>query len=650
MVNNSKLAQAIFFVTVIALSAVAFGTFDEVEARHTESPSVADPGYSQALDDGTNLLSYRDSSNTSPQDPDSIIPVIDISQINGGFVTVTISEDDSNLDDLGIDVIFASMTSTTSGDDEQEFTLTESSVNSADFVGQVLVSRGNEPGKLRIAPGDELTVLYEPQHEAVGRLSATLLGATGDRDAQLQDYTIDDPDGLNTRAGEACPYDLVVHPVEILIPITGFAEVPDSITVTISYANAINVGPSETYQVGDLELVHRFGTDIGVSVFVEISPIIVDTTAKTITGTLAKGTLGFPVLTGQWALGVDVDCTIGGGGGGLVRPGLVVNALAGVGSLTSAASGGGSPGPTLTLGAVALSDNAVETISMPQEIRDIVIDHDPYVPLEPITDTYEDFDLPLSINGQGFALGDYENTLVTQTIETGEPTEFVLVYYTTSELAHSSLNFNLGPTRSISGSNVQVLLWADKSPEIIDPLGVISSFTGSINNEDDDLKKTASFSITFDDSIRELDESFGKDVVIRTWTTTLSSGDTIFYDAIDFAQPEIVVIADEDLPEPEIQTLKSQHVPIWIKNNANWWSLELIEDSDFVAGLEYLIQNEIVIIPDSEVITNEITTQEIPSWIKNTAGWWSEDLITEKEFIDGLQWLITNGIVKVVET
>jgi len=212
------------------------------------------------------------------------------------------------------------------------------------------------------------------------------------------------------------------------------------------------------------------------------------------------------------------------------------------------------------------------------------------------------------------------------------------------------LNFNLGPTRSIAGSNVQVLLWADKPPEIIDPYGVIASFTGSINNEDDDLKKTATFSITFDDSIRELDESFGKDVVIRTWTTALNSGDTIFYDAIDFAQPEIVVIADEDLPEPEIQTLKSQHVPIWIKNNANWWSLELIEDSDFVAGLEYLIQNEIVIIPDSAVTTNEITTQEIPSWIKNTAGWWSEDLITEKEFIDGLQWLITNGIVKVVET
>jgi len=439
---------------------------------------------------------------------------------------------------------------------------------------------------------------------------------------------------------------LVVHPVEILIPITGAADVPDSITVTISYANAINLGPSETYQVGDLTLVHIGCTDIGISIFGEISPIIVDTTAKTITGTLAKGTLGFPVLTGQWALGVDVSCSAGGGGGGLVRPGLVVNALAGIGSLLSPGGGGsGPPGPTVTLGALADYDSAVEIISMPQEIRDIVINHDPYTPLEPISDIYEDFDLPLSINGDGFALGGYENTLQTQTIQPGEPTEFVIVYYTNSEIAHTSLYFNLGPTRTIAGSDTQVLLYKDKPAEVIDPNGNIASATGSINNEGE-LKRVATFSITFSESA----ELPNPDMVIRSWTDNLSSGDTIVYDAIEIAQPEIVVIADEDLPEPEIQTLKSQYVPIWIKNNANWWSLELIEDSDFVAGLEYLIQNEIITIQDNQLIASSYSSNEIPEWIKNNAGWWSEDLITEKEFIDGLQWLISNGIIQVTET
>jgi len=54
------------------------------------------------------------------------------------------------------------------------------------------------------------------------------------------------------------------------------------------------------------------------------------------------------------------------------------------------------------------------------------------------------------------------------------------------------------------------------------------------------------------------------------------------------------------------------------------------------------------IVYDGGEVTS--TTNEIPSWIKNNAGWWSENLITEKEFIDGLQWLINNGIIQVIET
>jgi len=244
MVNNSKLAQAIFFVAVLALSAVALGAFDEVEARHTESPIDPDPGFSQALVNGTNQLSYRDSSNTSPQNPGSIVPVIDTS--TSGSITVTITEVDSNLQATGIDNIFANITSTAQPAG-LVFQLDEDAVNSSVFEGVVQTSSGFEPGKLRVFSTDDIQVFYEPQHDGVGRLSATLINATDGRVAQLQDFTIDDPDGFNTRVIQACPYDLVVHPVEILIPITTIAEAADAINVTISYANAVDVGPSEKY-------------------------------------------------------------------------------------------------------------------------------------------------------------------------------------------------------------------------------------------------------------------------------------------------------------------------------------------------------------------------------------------------------------------
>ena len=39
--------------------------------------------------------------------------------------------------------------------------------------------------------------------------------------------------------------------------------------------------------------------------------------------------------------------------------------------------------------------------------------------------------------------------------------------------------------------------------------------------------------------------------------------------------------------------------------------------------------------------------QSIPSWIKNNAGWWANGQISDDEFVKGIQWLISNGIIKI---
>jgi len=56
-------------------------------------------------------------------------------------------------------------------------------------------------------------------------------------------------------------------------------------------------------------------------------------------------------------------------------------------------------------------------------------------------------------------------------------------------------------------------------------------------------------------------------------------------------------------------------------------------------------------ILNSWAIHEEYTpTQEappIPSWIKNNAGWWADGQIDDNSFVSGLQWLISNGIMKV---
>ncbi|HXV66317.1 MAG TPA: hypothetical protein VD731_03675 [Nitrosopumilaceae archaeon] len=38
---------------------------------------------------------------------------------------------------------------------------------------------------------------------------------------------------------------------------------------------------------------------------------------------------------------------------------------------------------------------------------------------------------------------------------------------------------------------------------------------------------------------------------------------------------------------------------------------------------------------------------EIPPWIKNNAGWWADDLIGDSDFVSGIQFLISEGIMSV---
>jgi len=86
-------------------------------------------------------------------------------------------------------------------------------------------------------------------------------------------------------------------------------------------------------------------------------------------------------------------------------------------------------------------------------------------------------------------------------------------------------------------------------------------------------------------------------------------------------------------------------IPSWVRNNAGWWATGQIQDSDFISGIEFLITEDIIVIPMTQ--SGQGTSQEIPSWIKNNAGWWADGLIEDVDFVSGIQYLISNGIMKV---
>ncbi len=89
-------------------------------------------------------------------------------------------------------------------------------------------------------------------------------------------------------------------------------------------------------------------------------------------------------------------------------------------------------------------------------------------------------------------------------------------------------------------------------------------------------------------------------------------------------------------------------IPSWIKNTAKWWSEGQVGDGDFTKGIEYLIQNDIMAIPPAN--STAIKENKIPSWVKNNAGWWADGKISDDEFVKGIQYLIQEGIINVKST
>ncbi len=114
--------------------------------------------------------------------------------------------------------------------------------------------------------------------------------------------------------------------------------------------------------------------------------------------------------------------------------------------------------------------------------------------------------------------------------------------------------------------------------------------------------------------------------------------------------PEIILDTEDagSLSEPnipnQIETKSDEKIPQWVKNNAGWWADKYIDDSTFIEGIEFLISNGIIDVPKH---TSSQSGHQIPDWIKNNARWWSEGNISDTAFIEGIEFLVKIGIIKV---
>jgi hypothetical protein len=222
----------------------------------------------------------------------------------------------------------------------------------------------------------------------------------------------------------------------------------------------------------------------------------------------------------------------------------------------------------------------------------------------------------------------------------------VISIFAVSTVGQSVLGYG-GPPENNSANNYTVKINTNQESYV---LGESVIFTGSVNKYDEDrslritvfdssknliiTKKTpvdtyGTFSYTV-----ELNEKFsdGKYIVKSQYGTSKSTVKTSSF--------MIIIGSDSTM------ALNTSEIPVWIKNNAGWWADGSIDDSSFIQGIQFLVQEGFMKIP----VTSQgdgSGSNEIPVWIKNNAGWWADGSIDDSSFIQGIQFLVQEGFMKI---
>ena len=86
-------------------------------------------------------------------------------------------------------------------------------------------------------------------------------------------------------------------------------------------------------------------------------------------------------------------------------------------------------------------------------------------------------------------------------------------------------------------------------------------------------------------------------------------------------------------------------IPIWIKQSGYWWSTNQIDDSEFLEGIKFLVEKQIISIPLLEMYPE--SEWKIPTWTKTTVGWWYDEKISDDEFLTIIKNLVKREIIIV---
>ena len=218
--------------------------------------------------------------------------------------------------------------------------------------------------------------------------------------------------------------------------------------------------------------------------------------------------------------------------------------------------------------------------------------------------------------------------------------------FAVSAMGQSAFGYG-GPPANNSANNYAVEIMSDQESYT---LGESVMFTGSVNKIDDDR----SLRISVFDSSNNLIitkktpvDTYGKFSYTVVLNEKFSDGKYIVKSQYGNSKSTVntssfMITAGNN----STVTSNVSEIPVWIKNNAGWWADGSIDDASFVQGIQFLVKEGFMKIPVTQQGSGN-GNNEIPVWIKNNAGWWADGSIDDASFVQGIQFLVKEGFMKI---
>jgi hypothetical protein len=501
----------------------------------------------------------------------------------GAIAGITVYDSSANLDDMLAETVNVHVT-TTQDPIGLDLTLTETDVNTGIF----------DNAKLAFMIGNDI---YSIDSKVTVSLENSIYDMTGASD------TITVPVTSTTTPGG----------IDLLLEESGSATGIFSGTLTLSSSATDAQTGKIKVSAGDFVAVIDPSNSWGSTGMISPNP-------NTSNGIIEVVSTGDPLLTVTYGSVSDtaqvLDLGAGGGGAGGVSRGGFVQALGALAVFGGASVGSSGP-PSFDSSFTVLQD-------------DEVLSHGTN---------------PKSTESAKFEIGTDSSVAIGFSLPGG-----------LGELDHVGLYANIGPGQTKYDSDTYIYFDKFKTPQVTihDPNGIFKSADASVI-EKDGRNLEMIFDLNFAKVITN------NNVIVETWNLSRQSAQVEIPNLITVIGPK------ETTPNIETQTETLQEqtppvVPVWIKKNAGWWGQGQINDETFTNGIGFLIQNRIIDVPDlmqanisPEISNDESQTEPIieefspvvPVWVKNTASWWSQDMLSDDEFLQGVKYLLENGIIKV---